>query len=331
MNFHRKNHYVPETYLKRWAIATDVKKVWEYRVLVQHENVPLWEPSSISKIATHEHLYTRIVAGVESDEMERWFDREFETSMESVLQKVTSDGQLTRDDWRVLVRFLAAQYVRTPARLLENFQHWGKTIPEILDKEKDKFARRIKVNSKTAISILHNNNFKISVTSEGIKANVLIDRELALKKIEIELTRAEVLHQHKWIILYPPKDMSWFTTDDPVVCLNDQSPQSYSFDWSWAITKANEICMPLSPRHLLYTKVGERPHYRSRVSSLEEAIMIRRCIAERAHRSIFASGQDTEVVELRPRTVNPDAVESEKAKWANWNPNQIEAAKKFRT
>jgi hypothetical protein len=330
MDFHRKNHYVPQTYLKRWAFPTDVNKIWEYWILVEHENVSLWKESSIKLIANHLHLYTRIVAGDESDELERWFDREFETPIENVLQKVTSDIQLTPSDWRVLVRFLSAQYVRTPARLLEKSQHWDRFLLEILEKGANNLARRIKVTPNTAIQILHNGYIKIGVTPEGIKLNILRGRGLWLKKIEAELATAEVLHQHKWIILYPPKGMSWFTTDDPVICLNDQNPQEYSFNWGWATTKATEICMPLSPRHLLYTKVGERPHYRSRVSSLQEAAMIRRCIAEHAHRSIFASEQDTDVAELRPRTVNAGAVESEKAQWHNLNKDQIEAEQKFR-
>jgi len=129
-NFRRDNHYVSCGYLKRWTSSTG--RLWAYRILVSHENVPLWKESSIRGIAYHSHLYTRIAAGLESDDIEQWFEHEYETPAEEALQKATSNGRLTPSDWRVLSRFLAAQDVRTPARLVENLQRWYKTLPDLL-------------------------------------------------------------------------------------------------------------------------------------------------------------------------------------------------------
>jgi hypothetical protein len=71
-------------------------------------------------VAYYSHLYTRIAAGEESDEVEKWLDREFEGPAEESLHKATSEARLTPDDWRRLVCFLAAQDVRTPARFAEH-------------------------------------------------------------------------------------------------------------------------------------------------------------------------------------------------------------------
>jgi Protein of unknown function (DUF4238) len=343
MDFHRKNHYVPQTYLKRWAFPTDVNKIWEYWILVEHENVSLWKESSIKLIANHLHLYTRIVAGNESDELERWFDREFETPVQNVLQKVISDNQLTPSDWRVLVRFLSVQDLRTPARLIENLQWWNKTMPKSIEKIAQNTIQnlesiRARGEEMPDVPSPLMENFPIRSRTEikpeqefgTLQVNVLVGRELWLSNIKHLLTKtAEVLHQHRWTILSPPKGTNWFTTDAPVVRLNYQSLQNYNFDGGWA-SKGTEIFMPLSPSHLLYTKVGERSLIRDSRVSHQEAAMIRRCIAEHAHRSIFASEQDTDVAELRPRTVNAGAVESEKAQWENLNKDQIEAEQKFR-
>ena len=54
--FRRKNHYVSEGYLKRWAGSDG--RVQAYRVLVSHENVRLWRPSSPGGLAYQRHLYT---------------------------------------------------------------------------------------------------------------------------------------------------------------------------------------------------------------------------------------------------------------------------------
>jgi hypothetical protein len=60
----RKNHYVPEVYLKNFADANG--KLWAYRLLVEHSNVPEWRSHSSAGIAYHSHLYTRLATGAES-------------------------------------------------------------------------------------------------------------------------------------------------------------------------------------------------------------------------------------------------------------------------
>ena len=84
-DFHRDNHYLPRMYLKPWETASE--RVWTYRILVPHENVEIWKPFSSKSVGHHLHLYPRQSAGNESDEIERWFDREFETPAEEPLTK----------------------------------------------------------------------------------------------------------------------------------------------------------------------------------------------------------------------------------------------------
>ncbi len=121
-SFHKDHHYVPHVYLKYWASSHE--RVWTYRILVSQAKIPLWKESSIRGVAYHSHLYTGMFAGKESDEIEKWLDREFEAPADESLRKATSDGQLTDKDWKYLVRFLAAQDVRTPARFMENLKRW---------------------------------------------------------------------------------------------------------------------------------------------------------------------------------------------------------------
>jgi Protein of unknown function (DUF4238) len=79
-DFHRDNHYVPQGYLKQWA--SPQKRLWVYRILVSHPRVPVWKETSVRGVAYHQHLYTRLAAGRETDDFERWLDREFETPAE---------------------------------------------------------------------------------------------------------------------------------------------------------------------------------------------------------------------------------------------------------
>ena len=92
-DFHRDNHYVPCEYLKAWEASPG--RLWLYRVLVSHGKVPLWNEKSIRGVAYHAHLYTRLAIGGATDEIEQWFDREYETPAAEVLQKVVSDSRLS--------------------------------------------------------------------------------------------------------------------------------------------------------------------------------------------------------------------------------------------
>lgn len=335
-NFRRDNHYVPCEYLKRWTSST--RRLWAYRILVSHENVPLWKESSIRGIAYHSHLYTRIAAGLESDEIEQWFEHEYETPAEEALQKATSNGRLTPSDWRVLVRFLSAQDVRTPARLVENLQRWYKTLPDLLENTLQESVQKLELMKSRGENIPPTESslakyFPLRIKTETkpnqefgmLKAETIVGRGLWLFAIKHLLTKtADVLHKHRWTILSPPKGMKWFTSDDPVVRLNYHDPKKYDFGGGWG-SGGTEIFMPLSPNHLLYTQVGKRPPLRGTQLSLAQAEMIRRFIAEHAHRIIFAAEPDTDVPKLRPRLVSADLLRDEKMQWSKWHEDQTTA------
>ena len=98
---HRDNHFVPQVYLKGFAADGLVNT---YQVLVAHSQVPLWRRRSVKGIGYHEHLYTRLAAGRETDQIERWLDREFETPAQEPVRKAVLGEQLTETDWMHIVR-----------------------------------------------------------------------------------------------------------------------------------------------------------------------------------------------------------------------------------
>lgn len=125
-----------------------------------------------------------------------------------------------------------------------------------------------------------------------------------------------------------PDELTWFTTDDPVVRLNYYGDGRYDFKGGWG-NPGTEIFLPLDPRHLLYTKVGERPPRRGWVVPRAEAEMIRRFIAEHAHRFIFAASPDAEVPKLRPRIVDLALLRDEDEQWRRWQGDQTNAEREL--
>lgn len=339
-NFRRDNHYVSIGYLKRWESSSN--KIWVYRTLVSHDNVPLWKESSIKGVAYHSYLYTRIIAGVESDEIERWLDKEYETPTEGVLQKVASEDRLTASDWRILVRFLASQDVRTPARLIENLKRWEKTLPDILENTLKESVRKLELVRSGETDLQQNKSLMAEYLPIRIKTEIEPNKKFGILKAKTVTGRgmwlfsirhllsqtANILHQHRWTILSPPKGMKWFTSDDPVIRLNFYKHNKYDFRGGWG-SIGTEIFLPISPEHLLYTQVGKRPPRRGTKVTPDKAKMISRFIVEHAYRIIFAREPDTNVSKYRPRVVDSESFRDEKDQWTKWHANQTNAEREL--
>jgi len=299
----------------------------------------MWKKRSTRGVAYHQHLYTRLIAGRESDEIERWLDKEFETPAAEALDKATSDSRLTPEDWRLLVRFLAAQDVRTPARLADFLQQWSRDAQSFMDETIKNSVAKAEAAYEAGEELpipdqpTHSDGFPVRLTKKikpgeeygELRAEMVVGRSFWLWSIKhLLFNTAKALHEHRWTILAPPKDLTWFTSDNPVVRLNFNGPSEYDFKGSWD-SKGTDIFFPISPNHLLYTQVGYRPPSRGEAMPPIQANMVRRFIAEHADRMIFAAEPDDQVALLRPRDVSDEQVKFERKQWVEWHEDQLKA------
>lgn len=331
----RDNHFVPQLYLKNFATASG--EVREYRVLVSHSNVPMWKPVNVAGTGYEKNLYTRIVRGEEADDIEQWLGREFESPAKEPLEKVLADKALTDGDWRILVRFLASQIVRTPAFLINNLPRWNQMAPRVLDQTLKDVEARLHDAKASGQEIIHEPTphteyFPMQVDRKDLPeekkvqftTRLVIGRGIWFYTMKHTLTETlKVLHRHKWAILEAPVGLDWFTSDDPVVCLNFRSESDYDFNGGWNRQHAN-ILFPLSPRHLMITEIGAGPYPR-KVPSRYYARLFRRMIAEHSHRRIYALAEDSKIPQLKPRIINAVAFQNERALWEAWYEDQSKA------
>ncbi|CAG5068008.1 hypothetical protein DYBT9623_00736 [Dyadobacter sp. CECT 9623] len=338
--FRKNNHYLSQGYLKRWESSPN--KVFVYRRLVSRENIPVWKEESIKKFAYQEHLYTRKSNGIESDEIERRFANEFEFPAESCIQNVVNEDRLTPDDWHKLVRFLALHDLRTPSRLIEHLKTFPETVPAIIEGVLAQIPRLLE-NQNQNVSDTSSNKLKatlpLKITTEikdgeefGIlKVETTPGRQSWLSLMEHQLDdTAQILHQHTWTIMHPAKGMSWITSDKPVIRLNLHERGKYNFKGGWG-NNGSKILMPLSPEHMLYACVGNKPPQRGTRFSVEQTKLLRRMIAEHAHRYVFGKNADDEVPSFVPRHVNAQRFEQEKEQWDRWHSEQNESEDFFLT
>ena len=334
------NHYVPKVYLKQWS--DDSLHVWAYRLLVSNENVPEWQHRSMDKTAFLRDLYTEIENGEEIDEFEKWLEFEFENPVQKSIRKVLKDNPLSSRDWELLASFLGAQDMRTPQSYLESTERWERTLPDLMQKtldnsvrklEDEEFRKSIEVSSNDESSlfngVLEINVVKSSETENGqgyIQAEITTGRKLWLQSQRLVLTETiKALKEHKWCIVRPARGFQWFTSDNPVVKLNDYGNGSYDLKGGWG-RKGGNIFMPLSPRHLLFTQIGYDLPDRLTLTS-EQTNQFQRLIAEGAFRWLFAREPLSFIGKIRPRHVDPEAFKDEEEQWGNWHEIQKQAEK----
>lgn len=327
--FRINHHFVPECYLKRWQNYK--KKIFTYRVLVSHNKVPVWRNYSVSSIAYQKHLYTHVVSGCESDELEIWFDREFESNANMAIEKAVNDQKLSPSDWKTLIRFLAAQDVRTPARLFDHLESTSKSLPLILDNILKKLKKKID-NGKFGDNKPQNHAvdpelFPLKVTplfeegsEEGtLKVETYAGRSSWIFSIKLALNRtSKILHTHKWRIVKPAEGYSWPTSDNPVVKLNYYRHGSFDLKGGWGMPKGN-IIFPLGPEHAMLTQIGpwSMPKGTRLPIGLTENII--KYIATNAHRQIFSIDKNKKIPALRKRIANNHLFKQEKEEIRLWH------------
>ncbi|WLG25997.1 DUF4238 domain-containing protein [Pseudomonas lurida] len=333
-----RNHYVPELYLKQWEHQGSIPT---YRLLVPHDNFPLWEESPLKSIAYRRHLYTSLAGQQETDEIERWLDSEFENPAQEAIARVISEQRLTPDHWRHLVRFAVAQDVRTPARLQEFLARQSETLQpmmsETLARTVNKWANNVRQNEPLQVTEMAGaGEFPMKITIEEfpegngqVKAETIVGRKLWLWNIKHLLTSTlSRLPRQRWTVLHAPVGISWPTSDNPLIRLNYQDAKNYNFGGGWGV-KNTDILLPMSPKHLLHASIGKRSWLRGTVLDEGMAQFLRKIIIEHADRYIFS--RDTGDVHLvRPRLVCPETYRSEEEAWQNWHRNQCLAEAELR-
>jgi hypothetical protein len=330
-SFKKDNHYVPQAYLRQWTING---KILTYRLLVPHEKCDLWKPQSPKSIAKHQHLYTYFSGSKDSDEVERWLDRDFEGPAFASIAKVVSESRLTCEDWNNLFRFAVAQSVRTPAGLKIFMKRQDETLEAFLAESMEESVANISAALSAGIKLelapVVDSNSKLPLKihriknengEEGIEARVLNGRKFWIWQLQHILKNTiNLIPTHRWTILRAPLGISWPTTDNPFTRLGVGANGKLSLEGGWGVP-GTILFLPLSPKHLLFACVGYRPPQRGTTLSLTEAAFIRTMILNGANRYVFATDIKG-IDEIRPRTVSRELFDADAKLWAEWHESQ---------
>ena len=313
MSVYRDNHYVPQMYLRKWG---QNKKVFVYRLLVPHSEYPEWQLCSIRNTAYLENIYVRIEDGKEYDDFEIDFNRQFETPVKPILDKVYSDRSLTADDWGVLCEYITAQYVRTLS-----FYHfvagWGKkAIPDILQSILHEVANdhmtpvsqtHLQGNGDLIPLELHYTEQDGNENPSLLEARTVVGKNLWLYIISHALSATSPIKSEfrnmKWSIVTAPNGIIWPTCDAPVVITRIDRNRKLHITNGIA-AKDRVIVFPISQ-----TKVLLATHSRALFTWRFEADNslareIKASIVNNALMFIYSSIDDSDIPTIRKRDVN---------------------------
>jgi len=334
--FRRRNHYVPQFYLNHWASKGNV---CVYNTLVSSELVPIFQTKNPKGIAYIDHFYTNLEEKQESDEFEHWINTEVENPYFETQNKIFAEKKLTSDDYRNLVRYAMAQYLRVPKYYVDRFSSLAPQMEKVMHETGEQAVKsferivkfnqplpeRAKVESDKDFRTAQFNTFS-DRDGTYIEYKVLFARDVWLGTIKRLVDRIEnKTKNHRWKIVKSLEGQSWVTSDNPVTLLRYKSKDSYDFKGAWA-QKNVDIFMPISPQYLLYTAVGKKQAVEN---SERLQTLINKMIIENAFLQVYSTAPDSNIPKIRPRVVDEAEYKRIQEMLKSWHEVQTEGERKF--
>lgn len=320
------NHYVPQFYLQNWS--SDSVHIYEYSLLVPDSRIPYWKPSAIRYTAKWNDFYTRVVGDREADDFEKWFNTTFENPSKPVFQKILNGEQISREESTILSRYIAAQYLRTPARATKIITMLQEIMPGILKEVHAKLDSAY-IPKNDSAPMEYSELLPLSVSIDRVKRTIttgtVIGKSMYLYALKHLLTTTlHVMDNYSWQVVHAADGISFPTSDDPVICLNYFSENEYDFGGGWGRQHTN-IIMPISPEILVFTEVGSYSHANNLDYSTQWSRFFRKIIIEHAHRYVYAIAPQKGMLSIHPRLVDRTLYLQEQEKLANWHHDQLDA------
>lgn len=307
------NHYVPQMYLKEWS---NDGKIFEYRLLVSHEKVPYWSERSIKRTASIDNLYTTVENGAETDTLEKMFDAKFENPAKKSISKVICAEDLSGDDWKALINYVLAQYVRTPA-----FYAFSRTVfKNIMDDEIDRIADTYKSFDISEINEWNKNyqlHYRLPISIEitdikndsahtMVKIETIVGKEYWFFAINHVLNKNspiyKLFHGYKWGIITTDEDSPVPTCDNPFVVAKDLFQASYTKS-NWIAGDDKVWLFPLSPHKVLFA--SRKRKYGWRINANKEmSNRIKELVIKNAFLFAYNYYPDDEITKYRKRLVD---------------------------
>ena len=232
----KKQHYVPQSYLSRFAR--------DKRLFAFDKNSRSSYPTNVGDIASERFFYDLPeldqLAG-EAQSLEKFFHTFEQAGSEAIGRIIAAadnhdDAPIKEEDQIDLAIYLAVQFLRTKETRTLCIQ-----TNELINKEL--FLRDLEETHPELAK--YRDAISLETTREGklaLHAQVLFDKDL---RDEI----SEALYLRSWILLKCGEREVLYTSDHPVVA--HTGPQSHTYSPRGLLSKASEVSIPLNSSYAL--------------------------------------------------------------------------------
>jgi hypothetical protein len=298
------DHYVPQFYLRNFAIPSKPKFVYSYR-----RNTKL-SPRPISRVASAPDFYKvrwETNPELEPESLDRVYSYS-ESFSASIISKLLSgdENKLSGSDWGHLTWFVALLAGRVPL-MREQYKNLliatrKRDIKAFASRKEefDEFAREFdlglepeEIEQRRQALLNFDKNLIISVGNDG-------ETDYNLKGAGMALASPiqAMLAHRRWHLLESSGVRNFVTSDNPVVKLPPPGRRS-EFGWGY---HNSPLLVPISPRRAILIDDQLRSTGVVKVSR-EKMVEYIFYIVTQAHKSVFASNASAEVQKMFDKTV----------------------------
>jgi hypothetical protein len=276
------NHYVPQSYLARFAAPDGLLWVFDKETLDARRLTP-------KSTGAEKHLYTiKDEAGENSDRIEREIMSPIDGNAVPILDRWTQRGyRFASEELPVMAQYMAIQHTRVP-RNLELINELGvahllKDSKEIADDpQRFKECFEYMQANRGDLDIGDEEELKRLLRNPEESVAISMNRKLALgfslmmaKDFHYELSRMY------WSIVDSPDDCQFITSDSPVVSYAEDDEGRLQFGANF-VSPRFEVIFPLSPKVCVYLRKRHGQYrYRCGRSLVQKLNRRTACMAER--------------------------------------------------
>jgi hypothetical protein len=217
-----KHHFVPQTYLRGFAIDGDATRVnfYDRRVNEVHKRL-------IEDVCSQNNLYRlRMDDGELSDALEQSFATVAEPVFQQIVQKLVARAALTNTEKSEFAAYISLQIIRTPfSRRIhdsiaeeiynnETIRHWE----ELLDDDfREKAFAKIKAETGEDLSSITKEDIQGTIDGSRFKVEWTMPKENWIKnQMEIMNGVLRALENMHWRVYFAPSKSAFITSDNPV-------------------------------------------------------------------------------------------------------------------